>query len=85
MTTRNHKERQLVKIERTRIEIRDDVAIRIYTQLVLDEAVEGGFPNADRLRELAEHSLDAGWVFYQERFADKRIQKENVSVAEIRS
>ena len=74
----NYDNRKLVKVERTRIEIRDDVAIRIYTELVLDEHGQTGeFPNPDKLRELSENALDAAWVFYQERFADKRIHREN--------
>lgn len=72
-----NKERQLIKVERTRIEIRDDVAIRVYTELVLNEESLNGFPDADRLRELAEQALDAAWVFYQERFEDKRIQQQS--------
>lgn len=73
-----YNERKLVKIERTRTEIRDDVAIRIYTELVMETHIaHGEFPDADRLRELSENALDAAFVFYQERYADKRLLKES--------
>ena len=64
----------LVKIERTKTEIRDDVAVRVYVERIMEEyAQTGEAPNADRLRELAQDALTAGFIFFQERFDDKRI------------
>lgn len=71
-----NKDRPLVKVERTRTEIRDDVAIRIYTELVMEStSLNGEFPNEAALRELSHQALDAGFVFYTERFKDRRVQK----------
>lgn len=65
----------LVKIERTKTEIRDDVAIRIYTEMVLERNSDPDKPMAsvDELREMAQEALTAGFVFFQERYEDKRI------------
>lgn len=65
----------LVKIERTKTEIRDDVAIRIYTEMVLERNSDSDKPMAsvDELREMAQEALTAGFVFFQERYEDKRI------------
>jgi hypothetical protein len=64
----------LVKVERTKTEIRDDVAVRVYVEQIMEDYTrEGEMPDADRLRELAQHALDAGFVFFQERYEDKRI------------
>jgi hypothetical protein len=70
--------RPLVKVERTRTELRDDVAIRIYTELVLNhDSVKAEFPNADELRAFARDALDAAFVFQQERYEDRRLQRNN--------
>jgi hypothetical protein len=64
----------LVKVERTKTEIRDDVAVRVYVERIMEDySASGEMPDADRLRELAQHALDAGFVFFQERYEDKRI------------
>jgi hypothetical protein len=64
----------LVKIERTKTEIRDDVAVRIYVERIMEEyANSGEAPGVDKLREIAQDALTAGFIFFQERFDDKRI------------
>lgn len=70
-------DRPLVKVERTRTEIRDDVAIRIYTELVMDTTSENGeFPDEETLTTLSHQALDAAFVFYNERFKDRRVQQK---------
>jgi hypothetical protein len=64
----------LVKIERTKTEIRDDVAVRVYVERIMEEyATAGEMPDADKLRELAQDALTAGFVFFTERYEDQRI------------
>jgi hypothetical protein len=64
----------LVKIERTKTEIRDDVAVRIYVERIMEEyATHGEAPDTDKLREIAQDALTAGFIFFQERYEDKRI------------
>ena len=64
----------LVKVERTKTEIRDDVAVRVYVEQIMEDYTSSGeMPDADRLREIAQNALTAGFVFFQERYEDKRI------------
>ena len=70
---RSYPEKKLVKIERTKTEIRDDVAIRVYVELVLEEHANTGELDVDTLRKLSQEALTAGFVFFQERFEDQRI------------
>lgn len=64
----------LVKVERTKTEIRDDVAVRVYVEQIMEDyTASGEMPDADRLREIAQNALTAGFVFFQERYEDKRI------------
>jgi len=66
----------LVKIERTKTEIRDDVAVRLYVEQIMEDYTSSGdMPDADRLREIAQNALTAGFVFFQERYEDKRINE----------
>ena len=66
----------LVKIERTKTEIRDDVAVRLYVEQIMEDYTQSGdMPDADRLREIAQNALTAGFVFFQERYEDKRINE----------
>ena len=70
---RSYPEKKLVKIERTKTEIRDDVAIRVYVELVMEERANTGILDVDTLRALSQEALTAGFVFFQERFEDQRI------------
>ena len=66
----------LVKIERTKTEIRDDVAVRLYVEQIMEDYTSSGdMPDAYRLREIAQNALTAGFVFFQERYEDKRINE----------